>query len=89
MHLLEGVVAILLGIGLYGWAYSMNHSATAPQWARGQLFASAATLALVCIAPLGAGLVTLGLGEPLTTAGWIGLAGLALAPLGLWRVLRG
>ncbi|WP_417207328.1 hypothetical protein [Antarctobacter sp.] len=89
MHILEGVAALLAAIGLYVWASALHHSARAPRWARGQLFASGVGLLLVCIAPAAAGLVTYGLGEPMTTASWVGVVGLGLAPLALWAGTRG
>lgn len=89
MYLLEGVIAILAAIGLYGWAYAYNHRPDAPLWARGQFFASVMSLILVCITPIGAGLVAKGFEEPMTTLSWAGVALLAIVPVGLWRVLRG
>lgn len=89
MHILEGVAALLAAIGLYVWANALHHRETAPTWARRQVFASGVGLVLVCLAPFGAGLVTYGLGEPMTPASWVGLAGLGLAPVVLWTGMRG
>ncbi|WP_323771648.1 hypothetical protein [Antarctobacter sp.] len=89
MHILEGVAALLAAIGLYVWASGLHHRQTAPRWARGQLFASGIGLLLVCIAPAAAGLITFGLGEPMTSASWVGVVGLALAPVALWAGTRG
>ena len=88
MYLFEGVVAILGATVLYGWAYGLTHGPHAPGWARSQLFASVVSLVLVCIVPIGAGLVALGLSEPFGPVSWAGLGLLALAPVLLWLRMR-
>ena len=89
MHILEGVAVLFAAIVLYAWANALHHRETAPQWARRQVFASGVGLMLVCLAPAGAGLVTYGLAEPMTPASWVGVAGLAVAPVALWTGMRG
>ena len=88
MHLLEGALAILAGIGLYGLAYGWHHRADGPRWTQSQLFASSVSLVLCAVVPVGAGLVALGLGEPMDPMAWAGVAALAVSSLLLWRVLR-
>ncbi|MBS0125474.1 hypothetical protein [Thetidibacter halocola] len=89
MYILGGVVAILLAAVIYGAAYTLYHRQTSPQWARGQLFASVASLLMVGLGPVGAGFIVLGLSEPITPASWAGIACLVAVPLLLWQVRRG
>ncbi|ASP18979.1 hypothetical protein ANTHELSMS3_00254 [Antarctobacter heliothermus] len=88
MYILEGAVVIVAAVALYVWARALHHRETAPNWARRQVFASAVGLVLVCVAPAGVGLLTYGLGQPMTRTSWIGVAGLAVAPAVLWRGTR-
>ncbi|SMX40171.1 hypothetical protein [Maliponia aquimaris] len=88
MFLLEGVIALFAAFALYTLASFLHHRETSPAWLRGQLFASVVGMSLVAIVPAGVGLVTYGLGEPMTTASRIGLAGLALLPLAMVPLVR-
>ncbi len=85
MYILEGAATLLAAIAVYLWAEGLHHRKTAPNWARGQLFASIVGLAMVALVPTAAGLLTYGLGQPMTQIGWLGIAALGLAPLMLWR----
>ncbi|WGW05052.1 hypothetical protein [Tropicibacter oceani] len=67
----------------------MTRRAAAPGWAKNQMFASTVSLALVGLAPLGVGLVALGLTEPMTLASYAGIAGIVGAMGLLWWEVRG
>lgn len=88
MFLLEGVLALYAAIAFYVFASHLHHRETSPPWLRGQLFAGVAGMLTVAIAPLGVGLLTYGLGEPMTGPSWVGLAGLALLPLAMIPLAR-
>lgn len=55
-----GAAALLAAVLLYAWAARLHHRADAPDWARGQLFASVTGLVLVGLVPVGAGLLAYG-----------------------------
>lgn len=88
MFLLEGVIVLFAAIAFYSFSAFLHHRPTSPAWLRGQLFASVVGMSLVGIIPAGVGLVTYGLGEPMTTASRIGLVGLALLPFALVPLVR-
>ncbi|SDY36537.1 hypothetical protein [Citreimonas salinaria] len=88
MYIYEGVGLLLVALVLYGWAYRLHHRPASPGWAKGQPFASAVGLVLVLIAPVGAGLLTFGLMQPLNGLQMTGLAVLIASPFALHCALR-
>lgn len=79
-----GVAAIGASVLLYAWALGKSRSPATPAWMHGQLFASAVSLILVCLVPLGAGFISSGLMGPDDMWDMIGLGeALVLAAL-LW-----
>lgn len=61
MQILVGIAGLSLAVLIYAWAYGRAHDPTAPTWARGQLFASVASLFATSLAPIGAGYLTAGI----------------------------
>ncbi|MCE8556102.1 hypothetical protein KBY29_17455 [Ruegeria pomeroyi] len=61
MQILVGIAGLSLAVLIYAWAYGRAHDPAAPAWARGQLFASAASLFATSLAPIGAGYLTAGI----------------------------
>ncbi|AAV93759.1 hypothetical protein SPO0441 [Ruegeria pomeroyi DSS-3] len=61
MQILVGIAGLSLAVLIYAWAYGRAHDPAAPAWARGQLFASVASLVATSLAPIGAGYLTAGL----------------------------
>lgn len=88
MYLLEGVIALFAATAFYTISAYLHHRPTSAPWLRGQLFASVVGMTLVGFVPLGVGLIAYGLGQPMTTASWVGVGGLALLPLALWPAAR-
>ncbi|MGR3496997.1 hypothetical protein [Citreimonas sp.] len=88
MYIFEGVALLLAAVVLYAWAYGMHHRPVSPGWAKGQLFASVVSLILVTLAPLGAGLIAIGLMQPLDTLQIVGLAILVVSPFALNYMLK-
>lgn len=88
MYIFEGVALLLAAVVLYAWAYGMHHRPVSPGWAKGQLFASVISMILVTLAPLGAGLIVVGLMQPLDSLQIAGLAILVASPFALKYMLR-
>lgn len=88
MYIFEGVGLLLVAVVLYAWAYALHNRPVSPAWARHQLFASVVSLILVTLAPLGAGLIAVGLMQPLDGVQIAGLALLALSPFVLRYAIR-
>ncbi|SDC47714.1 hypothetical protein [Ruegeria marina] len=88
MQILVGVAGLSLAVLVYAWAYGLAHDPMGPKWAKGQLFASVASLVSTSLAPVGAGFLAAGLLWPDDLGITPGLAiGAAMVPT-VWVLSR-